>query len=409
MISPLLFLILRQNVSFWQLLSFVLANLIGGFIVLVGLQAWRDADRLLASGGNALGSELLVISKPVGGLSAMTSMLGLEPRFSEAEVSALAAQPSVNSVGAFVPARCQVRGQIAVGALNMVTDMFLESVPDTFIDVPVGEGQLRWSASIHDPVVPIIIPRSYLNLYNYGYASTRGLPQMSEGLVSSFPLRLMLQGQGESHTYEARIVGFSDRINTILAPQDFIGEVNATMQSQPQQQPSRLIVSTRAGRANSQQLLQHISAKGYVVEGDADAVRMQMLVHGVLMALIGVGLLVTLLAFYLLVVSILLLIQRNRERLQTLSLLGYPVGLMARPYQIVVCVADVTVWLLSTLVVCQFYPRVTDLLTSLSPGFIPAPLSTVFLAATGFILLFASLHCVIIWSGIRSNSFSQGK
>lgn len=403
----LLFRILRQNVSIWQILTFLLANFVGGVIVLVGIQAYRDADRFLATGDNLLGQEQLVISKPVSGLSAVTSMLGIEPRFSDSEVNALRQHPAIASVGAFVPARCQVKGQISLGALNMATDMFLESVPDEFIDVSMpgtrSQGVRGWTASIDDPVIPIIIPRSYLNLYNYGYAATRGLPQMSEGLVSSFPLRLMLSGNGVSHVYEARILGFSNKLNTILAPQDFITEVNAQMQTQQAKQPSRLILTTQVGQSQSQSLLQFLESEGYIVEGDADALRMQSLVQGVLMALIAIGLLVSALAFYLLVISILLLVERNKERIHNLSLLGYPYSTIARPYLLLVGFTDCIVWLLSALVVSIFYPRVTALLSSLSADYHPVPLTSLYAIVLVLILLFVTLHSLMIVTQVKKH------
>lgn len=390
----LLLKILRQNVNPWQILSFVLAILVGGTIVLTGIQTYRDCDRVLAAGDNVLGNELLVISKPVGNMGALSSILGMEPRFSASEVETLRQLPTVGGVGAFVPARCQVSGQIAVGTLNMVTDMFLESVPDSFLDVALA-GQ-RWSASIDDREVPIIIPRSYLNLYNYGYAATRGLPQMSEGLVTQFPLRLMLSGNGQRREYQARILGFSDKLNTILAPQDFIEAVNATMQTEKTKQPSRLIVATKAGKENSKELMAYVGRQGYVVEGDADAVRMQAVVHGVLMALIAVGLLVSALAFYLLVVSILLLLEKNRERIRTLRFLGYRAATIARPYQLAVGVVDVVVWLVAAGIVWMVYPAVSDVLRALSPDFVPVSSLGLFAAALGFGLAFALLHAVMV-------------
>lgn len=400
----LLIKILRHNVNVWQIISFVLANLVGGAIVLLGIQAYRDADRFLAADGAVLGDGQLVITKPVSGMSAITSMLGIEPRFTSAEIDSLSLLPSVSRVGAFTPARCQVRGQIAVGQLNLVTDMFLESVPDDFIDVPLSDGKLQWSASVTDRVVPIIIPRSYLNLYNYGYAATRGLPQLSEGIVTNFPLRLILSGLGGEHVYEARILGFSNKLNTILAPQNFIDEVNSTMQIVQQKQPSRLIVKTRAGRDDSQQLLQYVESRGYVVEGDSDALKMQTLVHGILMALIGVGALVSLLAFYLLVVSILLLIEKNRERLSTLAFLGYPVRRIASPYLCMVAVADVVVWLSAGCAMWRLYPQVTTLLSALSPDFEPLPSLHILLMACVFALAFVFVHSVLICGKVRQVS-----
>ena len=43
----LLFKLLKQNISVWQVCGFVVANLLGGVIVLIGIQAYQDFDRLM--------------------------------------------------------------------------------------------------------------------------------------------------------------------------------------------------------------------------------------------------------------------------------------------------------------------------------------------------------------------------
>ena len=76
----------------------------------------------------------------------------------------------------------------------MGTDMFFESVPDDFVDI-------KWpaSATSHDAgqmsEVPIILPRTYLALYNFGFAQTKNLPKLSEGVVSMIPMDIRLRGE----------------------------------------------------------------------------------------------------------------------------------------------------------------------------------------------------------------------
>ena len=41
----------------------------------------------------------------------------------------------------------------------------------------------KWEFDEYERVVPIIIPRNYLNLYNFGFAQSRSLPQLSEGVM----------------------------------------------------------------------------------------------------------------------------------------------------------------------------------------------------------------------------------
>ena len=53
--------------------------------------------------------------------------------------------------------------------MNMSTAMFFAIVPDAFVDV-VSD---KWTFIPGTATVPIILPRNYLNLYNYGFARSR--------------------------------------------------------------------------------------------------------------------------------------------------------------------------------------------------------------------------------------------
>ena len=63
----------------------------------------------------------------------------------------------------------------------MSTQMFFESVPDAYIDVKSAD----WRFDERSDFLPIILPRNYLNLYNFGFAQSRNLPQLSEGVLGS--------------------------------------------------------------------------------------------------------------------------------------------------------------------------------------------------------------------------------
>ena len=91
-------------------------------------------------------------------------------------------QPFVRDVGAFTPADYRVKGTVGMGGVQLSTYLFFEAVPDRFLDVTSG----KWKYEPGDGDIPIIIPRNYLNLYNYGFAKSQGLPQISEGYFSGF-------------------------------------------------------------------------------------------------------------------------------------------------------------------------------------------------------------------------------
>ncbi len=82
--------------------------------------------------------------------------------------------------------------------------MFFESVPDEFVDIKLDKWHFD-EATHHS----IIIPPNYLNLYNFGFAQSRSLPKLSEGLMSLIQMDIMMRGNGRVEQYKGNIVGFS--------------------------------------------------------------------------------------------------------------------------------------------------------------------------------------------------------
>ena len=85
-----------------------------------------------------------------------------------------------------------------------------------------------------------------MNLYNFGFAASQGLPQVSEGLFTKIPFQLII-GKGENQQiYQARIVDFTTKINTILVPENFLEWANEKYANQKNTEPSRIVVETKS-------------------------------------------------------------------------------------------------------------------------------------------------------------------
>lgn len=394
----LLFKLLRQNVSLVQIVGFFLVNLLGGFIVLSGLQGYRDFSSFAASDDNILSTGNVVITKPVTTAQTLGSMLGLNTRFSKREIKELADYPSVTAVGEFVAARFEIRAVLTLGNSRMSTDIFLEAVPDEFIVgeyEPVGDDRRQWSAALDDKVIPIILPRNYINLYNFGFATSNGMPQISDNLLKSFPLQLHFSTPRGRVTYEARICGLTNRINTILVPWDFMQAANKKYSPEEKTDVSRLILKTKAGESNDS-LLEFLSAKGYIIEGDSSHIRLQTMVYGILFVVIGIGMLFSLSAFFMLVMSILLLIEKNKEKVANLYAMGYSARQASCPYLYMTAMVDVAVWLCAALLATFLYPLFSGMISDLSPGFVPESLLGMWGIAAVMALLFVIMHGIVV-------------
>lgn len=393
----LLFRLLRKNVNFWQIAGFALANLVGAVIVLFGIQAYKDAAQVLKSPDSVLSGSFLVLSKPVSAVNTLAGALGAGPRsFNEKEIGEIASMAGVSAVATFRTAQFPVYGGISYAGFDMSTEMFIESVPDEFLDLDPKV----WTASPDSDIIPIVIPQTYLNFYNYGFAAARGTPQLGEELFSMVPIRLIIRGREGHRNYTGRIVGLTDRLNTILVPEDFLIEANERFATKTPKAPTRVIVE--AGSEASKELMDHINEEGYVIDGGSeDAVRMLAVVRMIISIVVALGLLVSALAFFLLLISILLLIEKNRYKNDTLHQLGYPDRMIALPYQTLAVGVDLTVWLISAIVTILSYPVLASLMQTISPGFEASGPWLVILSALGFCAFFALIHIWLIRRKIR--------
>lgn len=329
--------LLRRNISAGQLAGYALANFVGLAIVLTAIQFYRDINNVWDADDSFISRDYLIISKKVEGVN-LGSLLGGsaskskgDPNsFTPEEKADLESQPWARRVGEFTSAAFNVSASVEMGGRGMSTYMFLESIPDDFFDVQ-PRGWTDYQPGDTTKVVPIIISKDYLTLYNFGFASSRGLPQISESIIGKVPLRLSLSGRGVQQYVNARIVGFSNRLNTIAVPEQFMEWANGRFAETSRQQPSRLIieVSSPGDPAIGEYLDEHnFESAGDKIDNSKGA-RFFAIVTG---AVIAVGAVISLLAFFILLLSIYLLLQKNREKIRDLILLGYTPSQVATHY-----------------------------------------------------------------------------
>ena len=259
--------LLRHNLSLTQTVGFVLANLVGLTIVVAGLMIYLDAKPIWNGDDSFMKTDYVVVNKRVS----MQNTLGASTAFTPAEVADLKARPWVRSLAPFTTADFRVSASITAPGQDrgLNTFLFFESLPREYVDV---EGS--WTYKPGDATVPVIMSRDYLALYNFGFATSAGLPQVSEKMISSVPLQLNITSNGTpgiGTRVQARIVGFSSRLNTILVPQEFMDWANATYGTGAPREPSRIIIDTNS--PGDVAITDYIDEHGWEIGGDKSAAR----------------------------------------------------------------------------------------------------------------------------------------
>ena len=253
--------LLRHHISIPQLAGFFLANLAGMLIVLLAFQFYRDVLPVFTADDSFMKADFMIVNKRI---SAATTLSGRSQGFTKADIDDLSRQPFVKRLGTFTRAEYKLDAQLGVGQQNLIsTELFLESVPDGFIDVPLTDWNYTPGSS---PDVPVILPRSYINLYNFGYAQSHNLPKISEGVLGIINLRIRIRGNGRDDIYKGRVIGFSSRLNSILVPQSFMEWSNQTYAPLEQTAPSRLLLEV--SNPADEQVAQYLERKGYDTEDD---------------------------------------------------------------------------------------------------------------------------------------------
>ncbi|MGN1255608.1 MAG: ABC transporter permease [Bacteroidaceae bacterium] len=381
--------LLRRHISPLQLLGFFAANLLGMFILLLGLQFYTDVKPLLSGKDGVLGTDYLIVSKRVSAASVLGDEDGHS--FDSQEIDELSSQPFCKSVGTFTASHYAVECRLAIkGMANFGTDMFFESVPDRYVDAHLA----KWSFDPSHPEIPIVLPRSYLAIYNFGFAQAQHLPKISEGIIGLIEMEVTLKGNGMVEQFPAKVVGFSSRLNTILVPQEFMLWSNQRFSSSESGKPTRLIVEV--GNPADDAIATYMSHHGYELEDDKlESGRASYFLKVAAAVVMGVGLLICLLSLYILMLSIYLLVQKNTEKLRNLMLIGYSPSAVALPYQILTMSINAAVFLLAFALLVFIRNLYMERLWEMFPSMDDVGLGLVFMAGA---LLLTVVSVLNVWA-----------
>ena len=350
--------LLRKNISPARIAGFILSNFIGLAIVLGGLIFYLDARSIWDSEDSFIRSDYLVINKKV---TSENTLRGASS-FSEEDMKEIMQQPWVRKAAPFTAAAYRVRASLNQGGRGMSTAMFFESIPDEYVDVPKSQ----WSWKEGSDEVPLIISKDYLTLYNFGFASAAGLPQMSEGLMSGIPLSITISDENgnRSINLHGRVAGYSNRLNTILVPQNFMDWSNQILAEKvypsdnsnssnssnssnnsnnsdssnnsdnsdkiTAKNPARIIIDVNS--PGDVAINEFLAAHDYEVAGDKTAAAASFLLKLVVGIVLAIGGVITVLSLFILMLSVSLLMEKNRDKLHSLLMLGYPLSKVGAPY-----------------------------------------------------------------------------
>lgn len=332
--------LLRQHISIPQFAGFFFANLVGMVIILLGIQFYNDTQAIYDGEDSFMKADYLIVNKKIGAMGAIT---GKTNGFTKSEIEDFEDQKFVERLGAFTPSSFDVSASFDMDAsMSFATEMFFESVPDDFVDVDKD----KWAWNNGDREIPIMLPKNYLDLYNFGYAQSRNMPKLSEGILGAVKLTIRIRGNGKQEQYSGKIVGFSSRLNTILIPEKFMVWANKEFAPDAKKEPTRLILEVN--NPTDDRIAQYLQDNNIETDQDKlDASKTTFMLRIIVGIVMGVGLVISILSFYILMLSVYLLVQKNSTKLENLLLIGYSPAKVSFPYQVLTVGLNILVLILA--------------------------------------------------------------
>jgi hypothetical protein len=226
-------------------------------LILSAVQIQANYDDLLHSKSNQDSvANFLVLNKELTdrnlGATALT----------EEDLSDLKKQTFVESTGLLTPSRFKASIQSNSDRFPFYTDIAFESVPDDFIDVTNKD----WKWDETSSFVPIIAPNMFLDFYNFQFSFSQNLPQLTQQVVKMIVFRINVYGDKGISVFNGRIVGFSDRISSLLVPEEFMEWGNKQAGKTQDIKPSRVIIKTKD--PGNPELVKYLEQKALATDAD---------------------------------------------------------------------------------------------------------------------------------------------
>lgn len=325
MIKQLLFKYIEKS----KLRLTIAGGILGLAILMVGIHLFMDVKSLLIKKVK-INEEFIVLNKHIG----LLNMLSREPNyFSKQELDEFSKVKGVAAIAPFEPSRFRVMMSLdsddeQFKQIDFRTLLFFESIPKEFIDME----EVNWSWK-QGQVVPILMSSEYMKLYNLTFAGTQDLPIVSEGILKSFKFQLRIEGRnGQSTVATGQLVGFSDRINSILVPQEFIEWGNRNFATTESKGATRVVVKT--DDISSSDFRDFIADHNYDINEDKFKAGKTNAILKTAFAITSiVALFVILLAFLGFVQYNQLLTYKSAYEIKTLNLQGYSLTKLFVPYK----------------------------------------------------------------------------
>jgi hypothetical protein len=266
-------------------------------------------------GNEILGPNTLIIQKKIGANNAF--QLGKND-FTKREIELIKAESFVAAVEPIISNNFDVSLQTNSPVVPYFrTDVFLQTVNPTFIDVPAQ----KWTWKKGDAYVPLIMPRDFLVMLNT-FMSAKNIPTVSDEIAQSIPFEFTLKHGDRKEKMNVRIIGFTNEISSLLVPESFMKWANEQYGQSTDQKITQLML---AGKENQFGLVEGMLKEKHLESKNAQVLvgRLKSMIGTFIWIVLCVSILAVFLSGLVLIQYLQLLINKNNYKIKTLIRLGY--------------------------------------------------------------------------------------
>ncbi len=311
MLNKLLF----RNQERKQLIIAVVGSFLGITFLVTSIHYLIKVNEF-GKGADILGPNTIIVQKKVSNLNTLNIA---KTDFSLAEIESMKKEKFVLDVKPVISNNFDVSFETADPLVpRFRSDVFIQTVDPRFLDVKSD----KWHWEEGDEYVPIILPRDFLVMLNT-FMSASGIPQVSDDLAKQIKFKFTLSSATGKEWVDARIIGFTNEVASILVPETFMVYGNNKYGEETDAKITQIMISSQEngfGLVEEMVKTKHLESKSsQMVVG-----RLKSMVGTLILVVLGVSILAVFLSGLVLIQYAQLLMSRNVYEIRTLLRIGYP-------------------------------------------------------------------------------------
>ncbi len=275
-------------------------------------------------GSDILGPNTIIVQKKVTNSSSLNLT---KTDFSEREIEKIKKEPFIQDAQPVISNNFDVSFETADPMVpRFRTDVFIQTVNPKFLDVK----STKWHWKEGDEFVPIIMPREFLVMLNT-FMSASGIPQISDDLAKDIKFKFTLKNDSNKEWADARIIGFTNEVSSILVPEAFMEYGNLKYKTDQEEKITQLMIS---GKESEFGLVEELLKKRGLESKNSQMLigRLKSVVGTLFLVVLGISIIAVFVSGLVLIQYMQLLMSRNVYEVRTLLRIGFDPAAIIRSF-----------------------------------------------------------------------------